>query len=157
MISCCSIIYSKRHNKFLFSAFAEALYESFYKAESEIFNVFNYNHCLLESIIQGINLLYIKLFHCIRSKRLFLLPSRLYCWFWTFTKSATSFSSARLTKTPWVADCTASREFHPAPKNFSLFTESIVALFLSGGNRKICILFCSLNHIIKFLFSSMFK
>ena len=36
------MLYSKRHNKFLFPALAEAIYESFYKAENEIFNVVNY-------------------------------------------------------------------------------------------------------------------
>ncbi len=35
-------IYSKRHNKFLFPALAEAIYGSSYKAENEISNVVNY-------------------------------------------------------------------------------------------------------------------
>ena len=36
------VSYSKRHNKFLFPALAEAIYGSFCKAENEIFNVVNY-------------------------------------------------------------------------------------------------------------------
>lgn len=34
--------YSKRHNKFLFPSLVEAIYESYYKAENEMFNVVNY-------------------------------------------------------------------------------------------------------------------
>ena len=39
--------YSKRHNKFLFPSLVETIYESFYKAENEIFNVVNYNRKIL--------------------------------------------------------------------------------------------------------------
>lgn len=35
--------YGKRHNKFPFPSLAEAIYESFYKVENEIFNAVNYN------------------------------------------------------------------------------------------------------------------
>ena len=38
------LCYSKRHNKFLFPALAEAIYGSFCKAENEISNVVNYKN-----------------------------------------------------------------------------------------------------------------
>ncbi len=37
-----SVLYSKRHNKFLFPALAGAIYGSTCKAKNEIFNVVNY-------------------------------------------------------------------------------------------------------------------
>ena len=43
---------SKRHNEFLFPALAEAIYESFYKAEKEIFNVANYRILDFVSILK---------------------------------------------------------------------------------------------------------
>ena len=39
-----SCTYSKRHNKFLFPALAEAIYGSSCKAENEISNVVNYRN-----------------------------------------------------------------------------------------------------------------
>lgn len=35
--------YHKRHNKFLLPSLVKAIYESFYKAENEVFNIVNYS------------------------------------------------------------------------------------------------------------------
>ena len=54
-----------------------------------------------------------------------LLSSRLYCRFWNLTKSTAM----------QVADYTAGREFHPAPKNY-YFISLILKLFVKKVNMK---------------------
>lgn len=46
------MIYSKRHNKFLFPALTRAIYESFRKVENKIYNVVNYNSAHIIKIIR---------------------------------------------------------------------------------------------------------
>ena len=65
----------------------------------------------------------------------FLLSSRLYCWSRSCTGSAMADHAPQSSaSSPWVADCTASREFqlielllsdhgHPTPKNFLFYGE----------------------------------
>ena len=74
------------------------------------------------------------------SQRLFFHPDY-YCWFWNLTKSCAKA----------LADYTANREFHPAPKN-CLFIIIIIHLFnycfsiypVSGSVKSIFLTICSL-------------
>jgi hypothetical protein len=83
----------------------------------------------------GHKLLHTKLFYCMHSKPPVSSTIQTLLLVLEFHQISHFVFICAPDKNSWVADYTASREFHPAPKNFSLFTKNIVALFLSVGNR----------------------
>ena len=77
--------------------------------------------CLKNALTFGVSLHNISLFafmlmHHISAKNLHLLSSRLYCRLWNHTISATLPLHCVHWREKRVADFTACREFHPAPK-----------------------------------------
>ena len=77
-------------------------------------------------------------------KKSCLLSSRLYCWFWNFTKSCAVRRFLRAA----LADFTANREFHPAPKTLLFSCLTNYTILRSLPQKKSPVLFiCTSSRI----------